>query len=307
MTRTANFLIVLTAWLMASPTVAADAPAAGPLRALMEKSSLPDGWTRTDKVEFFDKDTLFDLIDGEAEAFFPYGFVGAVSARYFKNGDKAREAVVEVFEMGSPLDAFGIFSIMREPDSPPVAVGAEGVGGSTQILFYAGKYFVKAQVFSEEAAGDLSGLAKAVADLLPGGAKPPAQRALVAVPGLVPRSEQYIAQSVLGYACWPKGMTGRVKIGEKTTARVFVVVAGSHAAAQDALDKYAREVSAAGADIKKIDDEGNAVLVLRDSMHGGMAVAPAGKFVLGAANLDQPEKQGPPLVRALRRQAETKE
>ena len=127
------------------------APGAGPLRALMDKSALKEGWTRSGKAEFFDKDTLFDLVDGEAEAYFPYGFKGAVSATYTKGGDKAKEANVELYEMGSLLDAYGIYSAMRDTESKQVDVGTEGFGGTTQIMFYADKYFVKATVYSAAA------------------------------------------------------------------------------------------------------------------------------------------------------------
>ena len=157
---------VVVAWFMTCEMAWA-APGAGPLRALMDKSALKEGWTRSGKAEFFDKDTLFDLVDGEAEAYFPYGFKGAVSANYTKGGDKAKEANVELYEMGSLLDAYGIYSTMRDAESKPVDVGAEGFGGTTQVMFYVDKYFVKARVYSAAASGELLSFAKAVAGELP--------------------------------------------------------------------------------------------------------------------------------------------
>ena len=179
-------------------------------------------------------------MDGEAEAYFPYGFQGAVSATYTKGGDKAKEANVELYEMGSLLDAYGVYSTMRDTESTPVDVGAEGFGGTTQVMFYVDKYFVKARVSSAEAKGELLSFAKAVAGELPADKKKPAQLALVAIPNLMPRSDQYVGQSVLGYACWPKGMIAQIKTKD-AQARVFVVMTDSPSDAASALDKYVQE------------------------------------------------------------------
>jgi hypothetical protein len=304
---------------------------------LANKAALTDGWTRSDKAAFFDKDTLFDLVDGEAEAYFPYGFKGAVSAHYTQDGDRAKEAGVEIYEMGSLLDAFGIYSSMRDADSKPIDLGAEGFRGTTQIMFYAGRYFVKAQVDSAKAKGELLSFAKAVAAELPKDQKRPAELALVAIPNRVPRSEQFVGESVLGYAFWPQGLIAEVqaekgtgapsgpplpsadvkppegrsgKTGlspppsppEAAPARVFVVITDSPKDASTALDKYVHEVTARGTKIKSLDDRGNKIVILKDRMQEGVAVSQTGRYLLGAANLNDPEKEGLPLLRQLRRQ-----
>ena len=71
-----RWLAVVACFMMCEMALAA--PGAGPLRTLMDRSALREGWIRSGKAEFFDKDTLFDLVDGEAEAYFPYGFKGGL-------------------------------------------------------------------------------------------------------------------------------------------------------------------------------------------------------------------------------------
>jgi hypothetical protein len=291
--------LTVVAWLLICEMAWA-APGAGPLRTLMAKSALSAGWTRSGKADFFDKNTLFNLVDGEAEAYFPYGFKGAVSATYTQGGDKGKEANVELYEMGSLLDAYGIYSSMRDAESKQVDLGAEGFGDTTQIMFYVDKYFVKVRIDSTAAKGELLSFAKAVADVLPADKKKPAQLALVAIPNFVPRSDQYIGQSVLGYACWPKGMIAQIKTKD-ATARIFVVMTDSPSAAASALDKYVQE-NAGGTKIKLLVDGGKKVVTLNDPMQGGMAVSPVGKYLIGAANLKDPEKQGIALLEQLRRQ-----
>ena len=78
-------------------------------------------------------------------------------------------------------------------------------------MFYVDRYFVKAQVYSAAAKGELLSFAKAVAAELPKDKRKPAELALVAIPNLMPRSDQYIGESLLGYAYWPKGMIAQIK------------------------------------------------------------------------------------------------
>ncbi|MGE5239339.1 MAG: hypothetical protein ACM3ON_11095, partial [Chloroflexota bacterium] len=40
-----------------------------------------EGWIMEDEASLYDKDTLFERINGESELFFPYGFEVLVSAR----------------------------------------------------------------------------------------------------------------------------------------------------------------------------------------------------------------------------------
>jgi hypothetical protein len=291
--------LFLLAWLVYSHA-AGTASETNPLRNLMSKPTLGDTWQKSEKAKFYDKDTLFDLVDGEAEAYFPYGFKAAASAVFEKKGDKTREATLELLEMGSLLDAFGIFSSMRDGESKKVDVGTEGFGGDAQIMFYVDRYFVRATVLSESAASELKGFAKAIAGELPSNKNKPAEVSLVAIPGLVPRSEQYIAQSLLGYAFWPKGIIAKIKTKD-ATARVFVVLTDSASDAQVALQKYVQEATARGAKVQTIDDDGQRVVVLNDAMQQGVAVSQAGKYLIGAADLKEPEKQGPALLRQLRK------
>ena len=50
--------LAVVVWLLTCE-IAWAAPGVEPLRALMDKSALSKGWTRSGKAEFFEKDTLF--------------------------------------------------------------------------------------------------------------------------------------------------------------------------------------------------------------------------------------------------------
>jgi len=101
-----------------SPQTSAAAP------FLPAASDLPAGWTAAGIPEFYEGEGLAGYIDGGAEIFLSYDFRRVDVGRYVQGGgDGAKEIVVDVFRMGTPLDAFGIFSIRREGDEPTLDLG----------------------------------------------------------------------------------------------------------------------------------------------------------------------------------------
>jgi hypothetical protein len=85
--------------------------------ALLPKSGDIGEWKLVAAPERFVKDSLFGYIDGGAELYFPYGFETVDVGHFTRTpGIPAREITIEVYRMGSPLEAFGIYSLQREGD-----------------------------------------------------------------------------------------------------------------------------------------------------------------------------------------------
>ncbi len=108
-----------------------------------------DGWAwdREDKV--FDRETLFDHIDGGAEVYLSYNFQKAFVRRFVKPGRP--DIVAEVYRMGSSADAFGVFSLERQ--DPEAGIGQESEFGGSLLRFWKGSCFVS--VLGEGAGKDL--------------------------------------------------------------------------------------------------------------------------------------------------------
>ena len=81
------------------------------------------GWTLEGKIARYDQDTLSDRIDGEAELYFPYGFQFLASGRYTRQ-DQSLD--LDVFRMGSLLDAFGVYANYRPKGAEPVPAVTKG-------------------------------------------------------------------------------------------------------------------------------------------------------------------------------------
>ncbi len=203
------------------------------------ESACADGWILDGKVAIFDKDTLFDRINGESELFFPYGFQKLAYARYENKQNPKVALDIDVYRMGSLIDAFGIFANYRRKDDADMPIGAEGTISSSQVFFYQDQYFVRLQVTGAVSAPHavLKNCALAISQNLPHPAARPAELEAFRIPAVVKKSERYVAQSLLGYDFFRRGLIADAKAKDETI-QVFVVLESSSDAALKALDQY---------------------------------------------------------------------
>lgn len=255
-----------------------------PLQPILTAPALADGWTRNGDVEVYVKDTVFDLINGEAELYFPYGFKRVVAVAYERAADADNPMSAEVYEMGSPLDAFGIYSNYREADDPPAAVGADGFHGSTQVMFYQDCYFVKLRCAKpEEKPKALMSCAAAISKALPPHKAKLPELALLDVQGVERRSVRYIAESLLGYRFFKRGLLAETILPEdaenQRPMRVFVVFHANPNEAQQALTKYLVYLDANEGTCEDLDEA--RTLLIQDPLHKGVLLRQAGPSLIG--------------------------
>jgi len=65
-------------------------------------------WTKSGEDQIYDDRTIFDYIDGAAEVYRAYGMKRCFSRRY--SGPEGSAMILDIFEMASPQDAFGVFT-----------------------------------------------------------------------------------------------------------------------------------------------------------------------------------------------------
>jgi len=126
----------------------ADTSRADPLRQLT--GSLPQrvmGWVVEGQDRFFDDKTIFDYIDGSGEVYRAYNLRGCLSRVYSRDGGPS--IVLDVFDMGTPVDAFGVFT--HDTDGEAVAVGQDGRWRPGWLNFWKNRYFVSVTVQEENA------------------------------------------------------------------------------------------------------------------------------------------------------------
>jgi hypothetical protein len=155
------------------------------------------GYKWDGKVRTFNSKTIFEYIDGAAELYLAYGFLGLKLWRFEKTG--APPINLEIYEQASSEDAYGVFSFEHQDEPAGIGQGSEFGGGL--LRFWKGNCFVSVYAEGEgegvEAAIVSIGKAAAAAIPLTG----PEPRLVQFLPGkefgLVDKSTRYLKSHVL--------------------------------------------------------------------------------------------------------------
>jgi len=165
-----------------------------------QEISMPSeaGAWKWDRMEMkYDPKTVFKYMDGAAELYLAYGFQNLTVRRFEKSNQPP--LIVELYEMASSEDAYGVFSFEHQDEEVGIGQGSEFGGGL--LRFWKGKYF--ASIYAEgegtEVESGILEIGRAVADSIP--VTGPAPKLVGMIPeknlGLVDKSVRYIRSHVL--------------------------------------------------------------------------------------------------------------
>ena len=112
-------------------------------------------------TEFYNPDNLFEKIDGRAPAYQNYN-IQQLRCRSF-NVLAAAGSYVDVYEyrFDSPIDAFGMFALERDPKGQPLDFAPDGYSGEMGYFFRQGAVYV--QVIASDVKAETLALTKAIA------------------------------------------------------------------------------------------------------------------------------------------------
>lgn len=107
-------------------------------------------WKASAEDRSFDRSTLYDYMDGGAEVYLAFDLRRVLARKYAGSG--AREIVLDVYDMGTSEEAFGVFSCDRE--DPPSDIGQGSTYAFGLLRFRQGRYFVTAMTTEEDEASE---------------------------------------------------------------------------------------------------------------------------------------------------------
>jgi len=251
------------------------APAGPPAVGLL---SAPDGWTAAEPPQVFLPDTLYEYINGAAENYLSYGFVELALGQY--GGPDGAEMTVEIYDMGTPENAFGVYGSERYPDSRFLPLGGQGYIEEGVLNYFAGRFYVKLLAYpageGTEAAlhAFADGVLRGIPD--PGGFPLP----VLAFPkaGLVENSEKFILRDFLGLAFLTRGTVASYRTAEGGAFEAFIVETESVVAAEKTRESLAGRFAPAGEPASGPE----AITRLKDPYLDGILLVPAGRFLCGA-------------------------
>jgi len=148
-----------------------------------------DGWKKAGPPGLYRADNLSTYIDGGAELYLSYNFKTALSLKYKDAAEN--EIAVDIFDMGTSSDAFGVFAHTRETIETGFGQGSEYAAGL--LTFWKDRYYVSILAYPETAAKKdvVFKLGRTIADAIPGEGSLPPILGLLPAENLLPESVHY--------------------------------------------------------------------------------------------------------------------
>lgn len=204
------------------------------------------GWRFDIEPTRYSTDNLFEYINGEAELYHDYGFVDMVTAAYIRGDDFSFTYTIDLYDMGTPLNSFGIYSSYRNPGANLVEIGAEASVSELNIRFYLGRFFVQmnAGSLTPELHQIMVEQAQWMAAHLPS-SPPPLEIGFMPAEDQIKGSLKYITKGFLGQAAFPGGLQAFYAI-DGDTLQAFLVLTQTAAEAEKSFHVYTNHLKTRG-------------------------------------------------------------
>ena len=184
---------ILAVWVAVMMTVSCGSPPGEDGRE-DSQAALPvevAGWRAVDAGEVYDAESIFGYIDGHAEVYLAYGMQRCLARRYAGPEGEA-DIVIDLFELSSPEDAYGVFT--HDRDGEEVQVGQGALLRPGWLSFWKGRWFgsVYAEGESERSHAAVLALGRAAAAAIHEEGQPPSLVGDLPVDGLERRSVRFL-------------------------------------------------------------------------------------------------------------------
>jgi hypothetical protein len=269
--------------------------AAPDLATLLPASREIPGWSLDGEPLAYEAENLWEYIDGSAENFLAFDFLRMVTQGYASEAQKGLK--VEIYELSSPLMAYGIYAQMRSPGLAFHEIGNEAFADEYTVNFWKDRYFVRVAVFekSDELSAALKVFASAIAAKIQRAGTLPPESCAFADEGLVPKSTGYLTKGVLGREQFPPSFVASYRVGDEQ-AKLYLSTLADSAAARDTLGWYISKLqsfqaTAAGSSGEYIQGLG------KDPYQGDVIAFQFGKWFGVLAGLKNPAERGAEIVR----------
>jgi len=246
---------------------------AGTAAAQLPPCTSVPGWTQQGPVRNFGPDNLFEYMDGNAEAYLLYHFVG-MKGITCQSGDAT--LTIDVSEMEDPEFAYGMFTSTRDPRLPVEKIGVSGQITQRKGFFVKDKYYVEIAANPEnDYSATLRAFLSIIEKNIQGRSTPPDALGWFPTENLTPDSIRLVPESVLGLRLLKTGYVAQYQAGKGFVVR--------EASAEAAAQVFAKLKERFGQTTQvRIADE---AFTATDKYLNGMCLFRKGSFIGGFANL----------------------
>jgi hypothetical protein len=214
-----------------------------PEEAIPKVDAIP-GWTEAAEIEIYDRETLYNFMNGAADLYFTYGFQRLAVNQYTNTvGDSLR---VEIYRLVTDADGYGLFRYNSYGE--PVELGVDGeIASGYQLAFWQRRSFVQIVVSGNVDDASLLMFGRSIAAALPTGGERPKLVKALPEQGIQPDSIRFFREKMaldnffwlgtddpLGLSADTEGVLAHYRVGE-LDADLMLVAFPNAARAQHAL------------------------------------------------------------------------
>lgn len=232
----------------------------------------------TEKLEWYNPDNLWDYMNGGAPGYLAYGFreLATFIVRHNKSGV---EAIIDIYDMGKPLYAFGIFSVERPLEGPPKDMGTHRYRSDNSLYFWQDRYYVKLMAYDivPETVETLEKLAEIISNKMPRKGKMPVLYSVFPDAERIPNTERYI---VRGQDDLSNGYSVDYKKGN-IRYRIILMVEEDPMMARNIFQKYFNRFKPAGQITHEDLNVGEASFAYSNNIYDDIILARKGKSIIG--------------------------
>ena len=268
-----SLLLTSVGVLAAIPTVEQDSNRQEILKLVAEP--LPAGAVAKHAASFYGPDNLYEYMDGAADIFVLYGVHTMLHLDLTAN---ATDISVDLFDMGSPETAFGMYAAERSPDFHFIMIGAEGYQYEGMLNFLQDRYYVKLLGFGNGADAVLEQLARALSARIGGNPAIPALLAKLPAEDRKPHSEQYIPADPLGHPFLGPAYAVAYVSGTQES-KLFVTLARDRADAQQRLKQLEQHFAKTG-QCQRAPELGDDAIRASNSFEGIILAETKGRYLV---------------------------
>lgn len=225
-------------------------------------------------VMSYEPENLYEYINGAADAYLAYGFSHLVSRDFSCQGLRF---TIDIYNMGSRINAFGMFQTERPRDATGLDIGVKAVVSPPyQCLLLKGSNYVKINIFEGEFTFENGKkILEATAAALKGSKDLPDEIKLLPQKFIIVNSEGYNRDAYLGLSILQRCVYAKYKIKDKTV-QYYVIVPTKNKPVQATWkrlsDKWEKETLGNKTILfKKIPYKGFTGVVLTDGKIFGVA------------------------------------
>jgi len=234
----------------------AEPPVNKPLTQLIAKIT-PIGWTLFDEVREFTPENLYLHINGRADFYIAFDVTGMTFAGFVNRSNKGQYIELYIYDMGTPTNAFGVFSTEKSSEGHPLALGRKSYQEDANYFVWQGQYYIRIivsdnSVVFKKIAGDI---AQKVTTFLPDSGQTVWGLKALPIKDRVPESLLYIKVNALGVDFMRNTYMAKYN-KEGTLVLAFISKQDTPEIAAEAVTQYVQHTQRYGERVERLYREG---------------------------------------------------